>query len=661
MRSKRKDQTGPSALAPSPTSRSDAGRATDTIFDSMDHQIHTAMNGVIGMLELLHGTDLTPAQQEFTNMAQTSAENLLKLFNGMLDFSRISAGKMALEHLPFDLFTAVENVCIAHQPKASQKGIELKVHSAPDIQRLMIGDAGRISQVLTILIGDAIERVSSGQVRVDIEAIAQNDGRCRLCVCVSDTGGVMPGDEFTGIFNGSRAIVATNPQHGPLQMGLALSKSLIELMDGQCGADYVDGRGSKFWFSLNLPLAAGVLHGVRVLMLDDQVSNLRVFEQHLRQQAMRADSFSSPSAALGALAEAQATNDPYRIAILNHQMAEMDGETLGAAIRTDVTYRDTLLVILSPESSPAHADRFKRAGFSASIAKPVNRQILSDTLAILCACLNSKKILPFVVDAVMQCPESVEEESSAPLAGHRILVVDDNVANYQIAIGMLQSMGCKADVATDGQTAVAMHESQAYDLILMDCQMPGLNGYEASAMIRAAEANRRHTPIVGWTTNTLPDERKKCAESGMDDLIAKPIRAQALQEILSRWLRQVGGERAGLPGDAESDDLESMRDLFGPNFAELAALYQDDVPKRLAALELAAAAEDAAQMAKMAHSLSGSCASIGATRLAALCQELELRCRAGLSQNHEPGLAAIKAEYARIDAKLDAMVQSIAV
>jgi two-component system sensor histidine kinase/response regulator len=637
-----------------------AGMAPDAVLASMDHQIHTSMNGVIGMLELLHGTELTADQREFIGMAQVSAENLLKLFDGMLDFSKLSAGKLALERLPFDLFREVDAACAPHRTAAAGKGLRLQVHSAPDIQRFMIGDALRIGQVMTTLIGNAVECSANGraggQVRVDIESIGQQDGRCRLCVCISDSG--TGGDEFTGIFNGSRGIAPVNPQHGPMQIGLALCKSLVELMDGQCGAVHEPETGRKFWFTLNLPLAAGVLAGVRVLLVDDQPSVRRVFEQQLKQQAMRADSFGSAAAALGALAEAQTAGDPYRIAILNHKMADMDGETLGAAIKADPACSDILLVLLTPESSLAYADRYSQSGFAACIGKPVSRQTLLDTLAILCARLDSKKTLPFVADAVMQAPRRDAAPAAQPLAGHRVLVVDDNHANNQVARHMLEKLGCRVELATDGSQAVALHGAVPYDLILMDCQMPGLDGYQASAMIRAAEADARtgRTPIIACTTSALPDERKKCIDAGMDDLIAKPVRPQILQEALARWLRPETPDAEG-----QADELESMRDLFGSSFAELAALYRNDVPKRLEALLAASATDDAEQMAKVAHSLSGSCASIGATRLATLCQALEVRCKAGFIEDFGSRLDVIRAEYGRIETKLRTLVQSIEV
>jgi two-component system sensor histidine kinase/response regulator len=653
MRSKKPEQETPAARQQSDPV------AGGPLFAAMDHQIHTSMNGVIGMLELLRGTQLNAAQSEFTEMAQASAEQLLKLFGSMIDFSRISSGGLALERLPFDLFREVEQACGAHQYAARQKGLALKIHSAPDIQRLMVGDAARIGQVISTLLGNAIDRSSDGEVRVDIDAIAQHDGRCRLSVCISDSCG-SAADQLAGIFGGAAAPqLANDAQTDPGQLGLALCKSLIELMDGQCGADCRNGQGNKFWFSLNLPLALSVLKGVRILLLDDQPVVCRVFEQQLGQHAMRADCFNTASAAMGALFEAKSADDPYRIAILNHQMAEMDGETLGAAIKADPAYRDTLLVILSPESSAAQAERFARAGFSASIAKPVNRQTLLDTLAILCACLSSGRTPPFVVDAVIHSLSS-PQDSAQGFAGNRVLVVDDNLSNYQIAERMLEKLGCTADVASDGHAAVAMHNSAPYDLILMDCQMPGLDGYQASVMIRATEAGLRHTPIVAWTTNTTPQERKKCAASGMDDLIAKPLRMQTLHETLSRWLQPSTGAAETVEA-GPSDELESMRDLFGSSFVELAALYQDDVPKRLAALQTAAQASDASQMARTAHSLSGSCASIGATRLAAMCQDLEQRCKAGMIDDHEPRLGAIRAEFGRIQTKLDAMVQSMTV
>jgi CheY-like chemotaxis protein len=257
---------------------------------------------------------------------------------------------------------------------------------------------------------------------------------------------------------------------------------------------------------------------------------------------------------------------------------------------------------------------------------------------------------------VLQAPRRGAAPAAAPLAGRRVLVVDDNHANNQVARHMLEKFGCRVELASDGSQAVALHGAAPYDLILMDCQMPGLDGYQASAMIRAAEGETGRTPIIACTTSALPDERKKCIEAGMDDLIAKPVRPQILQEMLSRWLQPEAPDAGG-----QTDELESMRDLFGTSFAELAALYRNDVPKRLEALLAACAAGDAEQMAKVAHSLSGSCASIGATHLATLCQALEVRAKAGFVEDFASRLHAIQTEYERIETKLQTLVQSIEV
>jgi CheY-like chemotaxis protein/HPt (histidine-containing phosphotransfer) domain-containing protein len=655
MPSKKAEQETPSH-GRAPDHAPVAGAMPDTLFAGMDHQIHTSMNGVIGMLELLRGTDLTPSQREFTDMAQSSAENLLRLFDGMLDFARLSAGTLLLDPLPFDVLREVESAIAMHRAAADRKGLAVEVQAAADAQRLMIGDANRIGHVMATLIGNAVEHTAAGTVRISVESIAQQDGRCRLCLCVSDSGGDASGPEFAEIFSGARAISPADPRHGPMQLALAFCKNLIDLMGGQCGADSDPDGSHKFWFTLNLPLAASVLDGVRILVADDLPSTRRVLEQQLRQYGLRVDGFGSAAEVLIALGDARSAQDPYRIAVLNRQLADMGGELLGAAIKSDTAFESVLLVLLSAE--PENAEHCMQSGFAAVIGKPVVQQVLLDTLAILCGCLNSRKAPPFVQDAVIRQPAQQAAQRSL-FAGRRVLVADDDLSNGRIAARMLERLGCRADVATSGQQAVAMHDREPYDLILMDCQMPGMDGYQATAMIRATERGHRHTPLIAWTTTALQAERKKCAAAGMDDLVTKPTRGPELQELLARWLPGAGN--ADPAHATESDDLDAMQELFGASFVELAGLYRSDTPKRLEALDAALRKGDLAAMAKIVHSVSGSCASIGATRLAALCNDLELRCLAGEADGVAPRLGAIRLEYARIETKLQSMTQSVAV
>lgn len=252
---------------------------------------------------------------------------------------------------------------------------------------------------------------------------------------------------------------------------------------------------------------------------------------------------------------------------------------------------------------------------------------------------------------------TAQQEAALPFDGYRILVADDNIINYQIAVRMLEKLGCCAEIATSGDEAIVMHEQQAYDLILMDCQMSGLDGYQATSRIRAAETGRRRVPIVAWTTGMQQDQRDKCLAAGMDDLMTKPLRPPMLQEMLARWLRMADASQSAAC-DAEGDELAAMQVLFGANFSELAALYQTDTPQRIAALYSAIAGGDALQITKIAHVMTGSCASIGATRLAKLCRDLEIRAKDGFPENSDSLLNAIQAEYARVAAKIQAMLQS---
>lgn len=626
----------------------EANLSSDSLFADMSHQIYTLMTSLIGMLELLDDTELTPPQRGFTNIAQASAGDLLALIDNLLDLSKITAGKLLLKEAPFDLLREMDIVRDARAGVAQSKEIDITLHAVPAVSRLMLGDATRIRQAVTMLLDHAIASNSKCVLRIEVSTVMQEHDRCRLQVSVTGAGnGFVQADD------------AIDGQHDAKRLEMILCGKLVKLMGGEAGVDSLPGQPSKAWMTINVPLASRVLSGMRILIVDDHAINRSLLEQQLGQEAMRPDSVDTASMALSALEKAALAQDPYRIVILSQEMAGIDGETLGTAIKADPVYRDTILAILSALPSASNAKRFVEAGFSAFLSKPVRHDILRDTLSILCAPAKENHAPQFVIDGISHFSFSVQDKGPRSFSGYRILVVDDNVINYQIAVRILEKLGYRADVATNGLEALSMHERQNYDLILMDCCMPELDGYQATTRIRALETGQQRTPIIAWTSTIQQDIAEKCIDAGMDDLLPKPIRPQTLQMTLARWLRPAGAPQPAAQRPEEGDELEAMQDLFGANFPELAALYQNDMPKRIASLHEAGIAGDARQVAKVAHTLCGSCASIGATQLAVLCRDLEIRYKtAELSDDFESEVEAICTEYARIDTKLQSMVRA---
>lgn len=401
-------------------------------------------------------------------------------------------------------------------------------------------------------------------------------------------------------------------------------------------------------------LVNGSLPDIRALIVMPDRALRTQIENELTRYGMRVAVFERADAALTALEQAASSGDPYRIALLDQEIHGIDGETLGTAIGTTPTYRDTLIVLASNEHNRHDAERLALAGFSAWLPKPVSKPMLIDTLTLLCSCIVKKDAPRFVCAGVRVTREQVMPETADSFAEAHVLVVDDNPVNLEVAERMLTRFGCLVDTASDGEQALQMAETQRYDLILMDCQMPGMDDYQATAMLRAAEGGLKHTPIVGWSSRTSRNERDTCLAIGMDDFISKPMRIRALNDILVRWLQHTN--MAETP--QADDELDATQQMFGEDFPELAHLFLADSPKRLGALRDAVEGNDAIAITKLAHVLCGSSASIGATLLAALCRELEVSARNGAPSEARPRLNAIEFEYARIDARLSGMLQS---
>lgn len=398
--------------------------------------------------------------------------------------------------------------------------------------------------------------------------------------------------------------------------------------------------------------APGSLHGIRMLIIDSNAEVRAHVIRELQQRGARAEGFEVPKVALAALESAALAGDPYRIALFDQNIPGIDGETLGTAIGSSPLYRDTLVVLISNEHTRHDADRLAQAGFSAWLPKPLQQTMLLDTLNLLCTCIARKDAPRFVCAGVHLHTEYVSDHAHA-YTHTRVLAVDDNPVNLQIAERMLARFGCQVDTAGDGQQALRMVHIRQYDLILMDCQMPNMDGYQTTALLRAAETGDEHVPIIGWSSGVNRSERDTCLAIGMDDFIFKPIRMRPLSDMLSRWLKPASTERSMVRND---DELEATQEMFGADFAELVDLFLTDSPKRFVLLHEAILANDAQTVTKFAHVLCGSTSSIGATTLAALCRELEIRAKNNILGDANLRLTEIELEYARIDRKLRDML-----